>query len=100
MMELSSRNLIDFGLKRKTAIACVAGVSYIMGIPSARNLDLFGNQDFVWGVALMISGVFVAVAVMRYGVTSLREKEVLQNENDWNLSTWWDKNIKFVVIKM
>ena len=97
MMELTSRNLIDLGLKRKTAIVCVAGVSYIMGIPSARNLDLFGNQDFVWGVALMISGIFVAVAVMRYGVTVLREKEVLQNENDWDLGAWWDRNIKFVV---
>ena len=61
-----------------------------MGIPSARNLDLFSNQDFVWGIALMISGVFVAVAVMRYAVTLLREREKMQNENDWNLSGWWD----------
>ncbi|MCH2447372.1 MAG: sodium-dependent transporter, partial [Candidatus Marinimicrobia bacterium] len=97
MMELTSRNLIDLGLKRKTAIVCVAVVSYLLGIPSARNLVLFGNQDFVWGVALMISGIFVAVAVMRYGVTVLREKEVLQNKNDWDLGAWWDKNIKFIV---
>ncbi len=97
MMELTSRNLIDLGLKRKTAIGCVVAASYLLGIPSARNLEFFGNQDFVWGIALMISGVFVAVAVLRHGITKLREKEVLQNGDDWNLGAWWDKVVSFVV---
>ena len=97
MMELTSRNLIDLGLKRKTAIGCVVAASYLLGIPSARNLEFFGNQDFVWGIALMISGVFVAVAVLRHGITKLREKEVLQNKNDWNLGPWWDKVVSYVV---
>ena len=89
--------MIDIGLRRKTAIGCVVAASYLLGIPSARNLEFFGNQDFVWGIALMISGVFVAVAVLRYGITKLREKEVLQNGDDWNLGPWWDKVVSFVV---
>lgn len=97
MMELTSRNLIDLGLTRKTAIGCVVLASYLFGIPSARNLEFFGNQDFVWGIALMISGVFVAVAVLRFGVANLREKEVLLNRQDWNLGPWWDKVVSFVV---
>jgi len=97
MLELTSRNLIDFGLKRSTAIGCVVGVSYLLGIPSARNLDLLGNQDFVWGVALMISGIFVAIAVIRYGVTTLREKEVPAHGDDWTLGAWWDTVIRVVV---
>jgi NSS family neurotransmitter:Na+ symporter len=46
------------------------GLSYLLGIPSARNLNILSNQDFVWGLALMISGAFVAFMVIRYGQTN------------------------------
>ena len=52
----------------------VAG--YLLGIPSARNLDFLGNQDFVWGVALMLSGAFIALAVLRHGAARLRTAEM------------------------
>ena len=39
-----------------------------MGLPSAVSLQVFENQDWVWGLALMISGLFIAVAAIRYDV--------------------------------
>src|SRR5690606_21578901 len=81
MIELASRALVDFGLPRPRAVATVAGVGFVLGVPSALDLDVFANQDFVWGVALIISGAFVAFTVARYGVARLRDE--LATPTDW-----------------
>jgi NSS family neurotransmitter:Na+ symporter len=46
-------------MKRSEAIMIVVAVVYLLGIPSARNLNLLSNQDFVRGVGLMLSGAFI-----------------------------------------
>jgi len=69
-LELTVRVFIDGGMKRSASIALVVGLSYLLGIPSARNINILSNQDFVWGLALMLSGAFVAFMVIRYGQTN------------------------------
>jgi NSS family neurotransmitter:Na+ symporter len=95
-LELPTRVFVDAGFKRSKAIALVVGGSYLLGIPSAINLNFLSNQDFVWGVALMISGAFVAVIMIKQGVTNIRKKDLL-DENDWKLGVWWDLVLKFFV---
>ena len=97
MLELSTRVFVDAGMRRGAALGLVVSISYLLGIPSALNLDLLANQDFVWGVALMISGAFVAVAVIKFGVARMREKELNADENDMKLGAWWDLVLTFFV---
>ena len=46
----------------------------------------------------MISGALVTIAVLRYGITRLREEELTNvGEDDWVLGSWWDTVLgKFV----
>lgn len=97
MIELATRVFVDLGLTRQKAILGVASVGFALGIPSAVNLDIFGNQDFVWGVALMISGAFIAFAVMQYGVTRFRQDEIDGTPGDWNVGAKWDALIRYAV---
>ena len=97
MIELASRLLVDLGLSRNTAVISVAGLGFALGIPSAVNLSIFENQDFVWGVALMISGAFVAFSVVRYGTTAFRLEAVDNVEGDWKAGPGWEKLIKYIV---
>lgn len=97
MLELPTRVLVDSGLNRNRALIIVVAVCYLLGIPSARNLNFLSNQDFVWGIALMISGAFVAFAAIRYGISRLRLKELHLNENDWKLGRWWELVLKYFV---
>ena len=97
MLELQARVLVDAGLTRSKAVLLVAVVSYLLGIPSALSLSFFGNQDFVWGVALMISGALVAFAVTRYGCARLRGEELSADSSDWSPGRWWDASMKYVV---
>lgn len=72
LMELTTRTLIDFGIRRQKAIPFVAGGALIFGIPSALNTDFFTNQDWVWGIGLILSGAFIAFSIIKYGVDKFR----------------------------
>ena len=76
MLELGTRALRDAGVSRQRAVGLVAAGTVVFGIPSAANLDVFNNQDWVWGFALMISGLFVALGARAYGVARLRRELV------------------------
>ena len=87
MVELASRVLVDFGVARRKAVLAVAVVAFAVGSASALNLTFFANQDFVWGVALMLSGGLIALAVSRYGAEALRRET--DAPGDWPLPRVW-----------
>ena len=60
-------------------------------------MAFFQNQDFVWGVGLMLSGFFFAVAVLRYGVSEWRETFINTGHSDIRIGAWWDWAIRLVV---
>lgn len=97
MIELATRIVVDLGLKRRHAIAGVCSAGFLLGIPSAIHLGFFENQDFVWGVALMISGAFVAFAVIRYGAARFRTEVIDGLPNDWNAGRPWDGVISYLI---
>jgi NSS family neurotransmitter:Na+ symporter len=99
MIELASRILIDLGLTRGRAIAVVGVAGLLFGIPSALEIGIFQNQDWVWGVALMLSGFFFAFAVLRYGVTTWRETFINHTGSDIRIGAWWDWSIRLVALE-
>jgi NSS family neurotransmitter:Na+ symporter len=97
LIEVCTRILVVFGVARRQAILGVCITGFTLGIPSAINLEFFANQDFVWGVALMISGAFIAFAVIRYGASRFRMECIDNQEHDWNAGPLWDKTISYVI---
>ncbi len=95
MIELASRVLVDFKIPRATAVPSVAVGAFLVGVPSAIWGDFFANQDFVWGVALMISGAFVAFAVVTYGPSRLRGE--VATPDDWRLPRVWDTWLRVAI---
>lgn len=89
MLELATRVLIDRGLPRKKALLWVAGAALVLGTPSALSLDIFTNQDWVWGVGLMLSGLFFAVAAWRFGLERMRREVVNGEGADLRMGRWW-----------
>ncbi|MFK7848482.1 MAG: sodium-dependent transporter [Rhodothermales bacterium] len=97
MIELSTRIFVDGGLSRTKAVMSVCSVGFLLGVPSAMNLDILGNQDYVWGVALMISGAMVAFAVIKYGPGHLRREEVNATPGDWGVGKGWGIIIRYAI---
>ncbi|MGI9627634.1 MAG: sodium-dependent transporter, partial [Longimicrobiales bacterium] len=99
MIELAARILIDLGLTRGRAIAVVGSAGFLFGVPSALRIGIFQNQDWVWGVGLMLSGFFFAFAVLRYGVTKWRETFINTPDSDVRIGAWWDWAIRLVMVE-
>lgn len=99
MIELASRILMDLGVERSRAVTLVGAAGLLLGIPSALNIEFFRNQDWVWGVGLMLSGFFFAFAVLRYGVTRWRETFVNQEDSDIRIGAWWDWAMRLVALQ-
>jgi NSS family neurotransmitter:Na+ symporter len=96
MLELPIRVLLDSGMKRGKAIAVAVAVIYLLGIPSATNLNILSNQDYVWGIALIISGGFIAFAIIKSSVGAVY-LEVNGVPSDSNIAKWWILEMKYLV---
>ncbi len=81
MVELGARTLEDFGLSRSRAVFWTFLVGALAGTPSALSLDVFSNQDWVWGVGLIVSGGLIALTVVGYGVERYWKEAVAGPEN-------------------
>ncbi len=68
MLELGVRSLMDYGLSRPISVILIAGLTILLGFPSAFSLNFFNNQDWVWGVGLLLSGLFFIVFVIKTGL--------------------------------
>ena len=90
MVELSTRTLIDFGMKRKKAIIIIASMGFLMGIPSALDLQFLANQDWVWGVGLILSGAFISFSIIKYGVDKFRREIINGYGSDVKIGKWYN----------
>ncbi|MGH7606148.1 MAG: sodium-dependent transporter, partial [Gemmatimonadales bacterium] len=97
MIELASRVLRDAGLERRRAVQTVGVAGFVLGLPSALSLHVLHNQDWVWGVALMVSGLFFAIAVITAGVRRFREQQLNHPDSDIRVGRWWDVVVGVVV---
>jgi neurotransmitter:Na+ symporter, NSS family len=95
MVETITRNLSDYGIQRKKAIFMSASLIFIGGVPSAMNMAVFNNQDWVWGIALLFSCFLYAFATMKYGVEKMRDE--INNVSLLKVNNWWVFSIKYAV---
>ncbi len=81
MIELFISNLTTLNLTRKAAVR-IATISFVvLGLPSAYSLDFFNNQDWVWGVGLILSGWFILIATSKYGPLSFKSDYIDQDSD-------------------
>jgi len=90
MVELSTRTLIDFGLNRKRAIGIITVTGFLLCIPSALDITFLANQDWVWGVGLILSGAFIAFAIRRYGIDKFRTEVINGLGSDIKIGKWYN----------
>ncbi len=90
MVELTTRVLIDLKLTRRTAIRIVYAAVLVLGLPSALNIEFFLNQDWTWGVGLLVSGFFLSLLAIRVGVDRFRREFVNSAGSDLRIGSWYN----------
>ncbi len=81
MLELFISNLRDMGLTRHTAGIRAGIFCALFGFPSAWSLNVFNNQDWVWGIGLILTGLLIMIAVLKYGAAKFK-KEFIDQDSD------------------
>ena len=57
--------------------------------PSAIDNRIFNNQDWVWGIGLLVCGLFYELAVYRFGIKKIRET-CINPTSDFKIGRWYD----------
>ena len=97
MIELGTRLLMDAGWSRRRGVMLVGTVAFFLGIPSALSLDFFGNQDWVWGLGLMVSGFLFSMAVSLHGADRFRKKYLHTEGERWKVGRWFNWAIRYLI---
>jgi NSS family neurotransmitter:Na+ symporter len=97
MVELVARLFIDAGITRKKAVCLVGLIGFLCGIPSALKTEFFSNQDWTWGLGLIVNGIFFTYAVLRFGTTRFRRELVNSESCRMNLGRWFDYVVRFII---
>ena len=90
MVEVATRAFVDAGMQRARAIKIVGIGGFLLGVPSALWMKVFDNQDWVWGVALMLAGLFFAIAIITHGVNRFREEHLNHGGSNIRIGRWWN----------
>ena len=97
MVELATRILMDGGLSRRVAVRFVVAATIVGGAPSAVSVTVFENQDWAWGLALMVSGLFIAFGVKCFGVSRFRSELINVAPGDRKMGRGYDWVLTYLV---
>ncbi len=90
MVQLTSQVIHELGMKMNKAILLTGVMAFVLGIPSAISMAFFDNQDWVWGLGLVVSGLFIAFGVIRYGVDRYRTQVINIAPHDLKLGKFYN----------
>ena len=97
MVEMVTRLFMDAGVTRKKAVYLVGTIGFLCGIPSALNIAFLNNQDWTWGLGLLLNGAFLTYVVIRYGARRFR-KELINSEGTvLRGSRWFEYTVWFII---
>ena len=97
MLELSTRIMMDFGFSRRKALPMVSGITALLGLPSAIWYRFFQNQDWVWGLGLILSGCFFAILLRGFGVEKFRREFLNVVKGDLKVGRWFTIVVKYFI---
>ena len=89
MIEVGAKVLIDLGFSRHKAVLSVCGAGFLLGCFSAWNLNNIDNQDWVWGLGLLVSGGLISIAAIKFGVEKMRTEWVNAEGAMYHTPKWY-----------
>lgn len=97
MLQLTMQVFNEMGMSRNAAILLTGALSLLLGIPSALSMAFFENQDWVWSIGLILNGLFIAFAVVRYGVDRFRKEAINSSPQDFKLGKFYNTIIGVLI---
>ncbi|CAM2009344.1 sodium-dependent transporter [Acanthopleuribacter pedis] len=97
MVELSTRFFMDFKISRPKALVIALVLGLVLGAPSALSDTIFDDQDFIWAIGLIVSGLFMCFMVLRFGAERFAEEILNKNATVLKIGPWF-KGLMILVL--
>ncbi|WP_213357734.1 sodium-dependent transporter [Chlamydiifrater phoenicopteri] len=97
MLFLLSNSLEDLRVAKRHAVSIASGIIFILGVPSAISAKVFFNQDYVWGIALIINGLLMIFAAYKYGLKKLVENVTNSAPKDIRVGNKFIISVKYII---
>ncbi|MEQ8629650.1 sodium-dependent transporter [Ekhidna sp.] len=76
MIELFLQNVADLNISKRKTLVVVIVCFIAFGFPSAWSINYFSNQDWVWGVGLIVTGLFILIGVAMNSPEKFKESTI------------------------
>jgi len=97
MILLAANVLEDLGLKRKKGVVIVGIATFVVGLPSAVSVPFLENQDWVWGLGLLIGGVLTAVSAAKYGIRNFQKEFINTVAGNVRVGKWHEVVVRYLI---
>ena len=88
MMECFVKWIGDFGIYRTKACYIASIIVFIFGVPSSYSLSFFTNQDWVWGLGLIVSGMFFLFSTLKTNIFQFK-KLYIDRYSTWRIPNYY-----------
>lgn len=99
MVELSTRFFMDFKVSRQKALGIALVLGALLGAPSALSDRIFDDQDFIWAIGLIVSGLFMIVMVLRFGAQRFADEVLNKNAGLVKIGTWFQPLMLLLLVQ-
>ncbi len=90
MVELGTRSFMDMGMTRERGILACLLLGLVFGLPSALSLGFLANQDWAWGLGLIVSGAIFTLAVGMRGFDRFRREWITTEDGRPGIGAWFN----------
>lgn len=89
MIQLTTQTISELGISKNRALIITSLLALILGAPSALNMAVFENQDWVWSLGLIVSGLFIAIGIVSFGVERFRTQMINSVASDFRIGKFY-----------
>lgn len=87
--------IVDSGFRKKTAVIRAFLIMLVIGLPSAWNINVLSNQDWVAGQMMLVGSLFSCYAIGKFGVAKIRKRYLNHENSGLYVGKWWEFTARF-----
>ena len=88
----------DMGVSKGKSSVIMGVLTIGLGIASAWSMNVFNNQDFVVGQAMVIAATFSSIALIKFGLEKTRTTFLNHPNTGLKMGKWWNIGAGYIFL--
>lgn len=98
MYSIVIQPLEDMSIPKGRSSLIIGIVTISIGIPSAWSMNIFNNQDFIVGQAMVLAATFSSIALIKFGLEKTRTRFLNHPGSSLSMGRWWNISAGYIFL--